>query len=428
MSKQRVVHHTLPNGLRLYVVPEPATSAVTLLSMFQVGSRYETDRIAGISHFLEHMVFKGTKKRADARHITRELDSLGAEYNAFTSKDHTGYYIKTAAEHLPRSFDVMGDMLLNSKFAAGQVKRERHVIVEEMRMYLDNPVMYIGDIFESALFGENALGREIIGFKHSVLGTTTADLKRYWDMFYHPSNMVVVVAGNVTPAKALTLTRKYFARMKPKKRLPFYTCSIAHREPQVRLLSKATEQAVFSLGFPAYEYSHPKLIQLMLLHGILGSGMSARLFEIIREQMGLAYTVKTGVTGFEDFGAFYARAGTDPKKAMHAIEQILKEFARIKRALVTSEELERAKSFQAGQLALELEQSDNYAAWIGQQALFMPKIETPEQVKAKIMAVTREQIRDVAREVMDPKRVTLAVIGPFRDKKPFAQLLRKVRV
>ncbi|MFO0704543.1 MAG: pitrilysin family protein [Candidatus Andersenbacteria bacterium] len=424
MSEPKVVSHTLPNGVRFFAVPEAGTSAVTVLIMYQVGSRYETDRIAGISHFLEHMFFKGTLKRPDAKEITRELDSLGAEYNAFTSKDHTGYYVKTAAEHLPKSFDVLADMLLHSKFVPTQVKRERTVILEEMRMYLDNPMLYMSDLFESVLFGQNALGREIIGFKHSILGTTSAELKRYARMFYHPKNMVVVVAGNVQPAKAFAMTKKYFSSLKPQRRLPFYTCSINYKEPQVAVMTKPTQQAQLCLGFPAYSYTHPKLTALEVLHGVLGSGMSARLFEIIREQMGLAYTVRTGVTTYEDFGAFFARAGTDPAKALHAIEAILKEFKRIKRQLVTAEELKRAKSYLTGQLALELEESDNYAQLIAQQALFRPKIESLKQIHDKINAVTREEIREVAREVMDPSKLTLAVIGPFKDKKPFTRLLR----
>ncbi|MFH0830766.1 MAG: pitrilysin family protein [Parcubacteria group bacterium] len=422
---QKVVHHTLANGLRLFAVPESGASAVTLLVMYQVGSRYESDRIAGISHFLEHMVFKGTKRRPNAKDITRELDSLGSEYNAFTSKEYTGYYIKTAAEHLPKSFDVLGDILLNSKFASAQVKRERSVIREERRMYLDNPILYLGDLFESALFGNNALGREIIGFRHSVLGMTSPELRRYWSMFYHPRNMVVAVAGNVQPSKALGLTKKYFAKLKSRQRLPFFSCSLSQTAPKVALLTKPTEQTQLCIGFPGFAYTHPRLTHLNLLHGVLGSGMSSRLFEIIREQMGLAYNVRTGITNFEDFGAFFARAGTDPQKTLHALEHILKEFSRVKRTLVTTEELKRAKLYLAGQLALELEETDNYAAWIAQQALFMPKIESLKQAQDKIWAVKREQVRDAAREIMDPRKLTLAVIGPFKDKKPFERLLRK---
>jgi len=424
MSEPRVVQKTLPNGVRFFAVPEPATSAVTLLIMFKVGSRYETDRIAGISHFLEHMVFKGTKSRPDAKIITRELDGLGAEYNAFTSKDHTGYYVKTAAEYLPKSYNVLADMVLNSRLLASQVKRERHVILEEMRMYIDNPIMYMGDLFERILFGKNALGREIIGFKHSILGTTSAELKRYWDMFYHPKNMVVVVAGNVQPDKAFAMTKKYFAGLKPKHRLPFYTTSLLQKEPQVEIMTKPTEQALVCIGFPGYSYTHPKLVALEVLHGIMGSGMSSRLFEIIREQLGLAYSVRTGVTSYEDFGAFWAKAGTDPKKTMHAVEHILKEFKRIKRQLVTTEELKRAKSFLNGQLALELEESDNYAQLIARQAMFEPKIKSIKEIHAEINAVTREQVREAAQEIMDPAKLTLTIIGPFKDKKPFLKLLK----
>lgn len=423
-SEPKVIEHTLPNGLRFFAVPEPSTSAVTLLVMFQVGSRYETDRIAGISHFLEHMVFKGTKKRPDAKIITRELDGMGSEYNAFTSKDFTGYYIKTAAEYLHKSFDVLADMLLHSTFAQSQVKRERTVILEEMRMYLDNPLMYLGDLFESALFGKNALGREIIGFKHSILGTTSAELKRYYDMFYHPKNMVVVVAGNLQENKALAMTKKYFGSLKPKRRLPFYSCSLRAGEPKVALMTKPTEQAQMEIGFPAYSHTHPRLTALQVLHGVMGSGMSSRLFENIREQQGLAYRVKTGVSSYEDFGAFSAAAGTDPKKTLHALGAILKEFARVKKQLVTTEELKRAKSFLNGQLALELEETDNYAQMVAQQALFKPKLESLGEIHDRINAVTKEQVREAAREVMDPTKMTLAVIGPFKDKKPFEKVLK----
>ncbi|MDP2587503.1 MAG: pitrilysin family protein [bacterium] len=423
-SESKLIQHTLPNGLRFYAVPEPSTSAVTLLVMYQVGSRYETDKVAGISHFLEHMFFKGTKRRPDARTITRELDSLGAEYNAFTSKDYTGYYIKTAAEHLTKSYDVLADMLLHSTFIPRDVKRERTVILEEMRMYRDNPLMYMGDLFESALFGKNALGREIIGFKDTILGMTSADLKRYYEMFYQPKNMVVAVAGNVKPNTALAMTKKYFASLKPARRLPFFSCSIMHKEPQVALMPKPTEQVQLCVGFPGYSYTHPRLTALEVLHGVLGSGMSSRLFEIIREQMGLAYNVKTGLESYEDFGAFYARAGTDPKKTMQALKHILKEFSRVKRELVSVEELKRAKSFLTGQLALQLEQSDDYAQLVAHQAFFKDKMETLKGIQDRINKVTRAELREAAREVMDPAKLTLALIGPFKDKRPFARVLR----
>jgi predicted Zn-dependent peptidase len=423
----KLIQKTLPNGLRFYAMPLVGTSAVTTLVMYQVGSRYETNDIAGISHFLEHLMFKGTKKRPTPRFVSRELDNLGAEYNAFTSKDLTGYYIKSAAEHFDKGFNVLADMLLHSKFSADGIKRERHVIVEEMRMYRDNPLMHIEDLFEQVAFGKTHLGREIIGSEKTVLGTTRANIVKYWETYYHPRNMAVIVAGAVDPARAWKHVQTQFKHLDSRRRVPYLSCVFHQSEPQVALHHRGTEQSQLAMGFPAFSYTHPRLTILEVLHGILGSGMSSRLFETIREQKGLAYSIRTGITPYEDNGLFYVRAGLDPKKTLHAVESILKEFSRVKRELVTTEELRRAKQYLNGQLALELEESDAYAGWIARQALFMPDIESVDQYREKINSVTREQIRDVAREIMNPAKVNLALIGPFKNKALFEKAVKRFR-
>jgi predicted Zn-dependent peptidase len=423
----KLFQQTLPNGMRFYGMPLPGTQAATIFTVFQVGSRYEHPSVAGISHFLEHMMFKGTKKRPNAKDVARELDGMGAEYNAFTSKDWTGYYIKSAKNHFDNAFEIMSDMLLHSKLETSQVKRERHVILEEIRMYHDNPLMHIEDLFESRVFGSTPLGRDIAGSKKSVLGMTRKNLVNYWDQYYHPRNMVVVIAGAVDVKKAFAHTKTHFSHLKSKRRVPYFSCKFHQLDPQVTLVKKKTEQTQIALGFPGLGYDHPRLPALEVLHGIMGSGMSSRLFEEIREQLGLAYTVRTGITSYEDIGAFYVRAGLDPSKTAKAISRIIKELNRVKSQLVTLEELQRAKQYLNGSLALELEESDSYASWIAKQALFLPKVETVEQLQAKIAKVTREDVRNVARELFIPAKINLAMIGPFSSERPFAKLLREMR-
>ncbi len=423
----KIYHSVFPNGLRFYARPMPGTRAATIFVVFQVGSRYETDQVAGMSHFLEHMIFKGTKKRPTPRIVARELDNLGAEYNAFTSKDWTGYYIKSSEDFFDKGLEVMGDVLLNSRFAPSATKRERTVILEEMRMYEDNPLFHIEDIFEQTVFGKTPLGREIAGYRKSVLATTSAKLRKYWQTYYHPRNMAVVVTGAVDAKKVEKKIKKMFGGMRPRRRLPFFSCRYHQNDPQVVLLNKKVEQTQIALGFPAYDYEHPQLPVLEVIHGILGSGMSSRLFEKIREQMGLAYSVRTSIVSYEDAGAFFVRAGLDSAKTVASIRAILLELSRFKRSLVSNEELKRAKQFLAGNLALQLERSDTYAGWLAKQALFLPKIISVEESIQRIYSVTKSQVRDVASDVMQPSKLNLAIIGPQKSAKPFENLLRKFK-
>lgn len=372
-------------------------------------------------------MFKGTQRRPTARAIARELDGMGSEYNAFTSKDWTGYYVKAAAEHFDRAFEIMADILTHSKFSSETIKKERHVILEEMRMYRDNPLLYIEDLFESRIYGRTPLGRDIAGTNKSVLATTRKSLMDYFELHYQPRNMVFIAAGAINPPKVLEHVKKHFGHLKPKRRLPYFTCKFHQVEPQLNIYNRPTEQAQVALGFPGYHYSHQKLTSLEVLHGILGAGPSSRLFESIREQKGLAYTVRTNITSYEDTGAFYVRAGMDPKKTEKALSFIIKEFISLKERLVTREELKRAKQYLNGALALELEESDAYASWVAKQALFLPKVETIDELHDRVNAVTREQVREVARDVMDPNKINLALIGPFKSEKPYEKLLRTMR-
>lgn len=424
MAAPRLHQHTFENGLRFYAIPLPGTQAASTFVVYQVGSRYESDDIAGVSHFLEHMLFKGTIKRPNPRDISRELDGLGAEYNAFTSKDWTGYYVKSAVEHFDHAFSVLSDIILHSKFAPTSVRKERTVILEELRMYLDNPLMHIEDLFEQLLFGKTALGRDIVGFRKTVLGTTRKQLVEYFGRYYHPRNMVVVVAGNVDPASAQRKVAAAFGKLKPKRRVPYFSCALRQHEPQLLVQYRATEQAQLALGFTSYRYDHPSIPALEVLHAILGGGMSSRLFEHIREQHGLAYNVRTAITSYEDTGAFYVRAGVDPRKMLTAVKRILAELTKVRRNSITAEELNRAKRYLTGGLALELEESDNYASWVAKQALFMPKVRSFAEVHAEIEAVTLAHVRAVAGDILQPGKLNLALIGPFKSEAPFAKALK----
>ena len=251
--------------------------------------------------------------------------------------------------------------------------------------------------------------------------------KKYLAEFVGTFALVFIAAGAIEPKKVLEHVKKHFGHLKPRRRLPYFTCKFHQQDPQTELYPRKVEQAQLAVGFPGYQYNHPKLTTLEVLHGVLGAGPSSRLFEVIRENLGLAYTVRTNITSYEDTGAFYVRGGMDPKNVEKVLAQIIKEFVRIKERLITREELQRAKRYLNGALALELEESDAYASWVAKQALFLPRVETMADLHDRINAVTREQVREVAADVMDPRKINLALIGPYKSVKAFERLLRRMR-
>ncbi|MBI5766014.1 insulinase family protein [Candidatus Falkowbacteria bacterium] len=414
----------LKNNVRLILAPLKESKAVTLLVLFKVGSRYEGAKNSGSSHFIEHMMFKGTKKRPNTLAISKELDGVGAEFNAFTGKDYTGYYIKADSRHLGLAVDVLSDMLLNSKFDRQEVEREKGVIIEEINMYEDNPLMYVDDLLEQLMFKNEPLGRSIAGTRETVRNLDNEKLITYRDKFYRGTNIVIGLVGNFKQNNVREIERSFkFKKSEGKNK--FKPVALNQIKPQIKLKYKETEQTQIALGFFAYPYNDPRLYALQILSVILGGNMSSRLFLKIRERNGLAYFIRSGLSIYEDTGGLIIQSGLDKTRLDKALSLILAELKKIKNG-VNLAELKRAQEYLAGKIILDLEDTSHLCQWYGQQELLTDKILTPEEKINKIMAVTGNEVEKAAQEVIDFKKANLAIIGPFKDEKRFAEILRKM--
>lgn len=415
----------LDNGTRLLIAPARDTQAVTVYALFPVGSRYESAALNGASHFVEHLMFKGTVRRPTTLHISRDLDRVGAEYNAFTGKEYTGYYIKVNAEHLELALDMLADMCFHSAYRPEEVERERRVILEEIHLYEDNPSMHLDDIFEQLLFRNHPLGRLISGTRETMEGITRARVAAYRDQHYDPSRLVLTIAGNMGDHVADVVART-FGRESSHRRRASGAMRFARtpRGPTVRIHWKETQQAHLAIGVPTYGAEDKRQYPLALLTNILGGTMSSRLFIAVRERRGLAYSVRASADAYADTGSLVVTAGLDPSRLKVAIRVILREIARIRDHGVTAGELSRAKENIEGRIILALEESSARADWYGKQALLRKEILTPEEKITRLMAVERAAVQRVAREVLRTDRLHLAIIGAYKDEAPFRQLLK----
>ncbi|MDD5109989.1 MAG: pitrilysin family protein [Patescibacteria group bacterium] len=416
----------IPNGPLLITAPREGTSAITLLVLIPVGSRYEQKNINGSSHFVEHLMFKGTQKRPTSLDLTKELDAVGAEYNAFTSKDHTGYYIKAASNHLELAFDILSDMVRNSKFDPAEVQKERGVIIEEINMYEDNPLMHVENLFEEAVFGlEHPMGWNIAGPREVIREVPRDRLYEYFQTYYHPRRMVVAVAGKFKQTQVQELMKRHFTVDSPKPQVgKFPPFTAKQTKPHLKVWFKETEQVQLCLGYPAYAYGHKNLPALTLLSIILGGNMSSRLFTSVREKHGLAYFIKASTSPYQDTGTFVVQAGLDKARLDQAIKLIIEELRMVVAAGVTEKELTGAKDFLEGKIVLEFEDSAQLAEWYGKQQVLTGKMETPQQRLALLKKVTVPQVQKVAADVFNPSRMNLALIGPYKDETPFLKLLQ----
>ncbi len=416
----------LANGTRVILVPSADTASATVLALYEVGSRYEADDNSGASHFIEHMTFKGTKRRPSTLAIFRDLDSVGADYNAYTGKDHTGFYVKLQSDKLPLAVDLLEDMVYHSKFPEAELEAERAVIVEEIRMYEDNPIMHVDELMEMAMYRGSSLGRRISGTAETLAGIGRDDLIGYQQSYYLPSRTVLAVAGRFDEKAVLKMLESKYGRKKPAKSgrsyEPFSVARGGFRDARVALQTKETEQIQVAAGFPAYAYGHRRLAALSVLSTILGGNMSSRLSLEVRVKRGLAYFISSSVNPYQDIGNFSIQAGLTKARLEESLGIIVGEMARLKKEDVTADELVRAKDFLKGKLLLGLEDSSHLADWFARQELLTGKIETVEQKLKKIFAVTAADIRFVANDIFRAQRLTMALIGPYADGAPFAKL------
>ncbi len=415
----------LKNGITLIKVPVAGSKAVTLMSMFPVGSRYEHKKISGISHFVEHMLFKGTKKRPTHLEISRELDALGAEYNAFTSKDYTGYYVKTGEINTEQAFDWLADITFNSKLDGEEIEKEKGVIVEELRMYDDNPLMAVDNLFERAMFGDaHPLGWDIGGTPESVRGLSREDLWNYYQNFYLPSNMVLVVSGKINDkklAKSIKLfeIHKDSSKHDLKSNFEKFVWKKQSMPLADRLVvsEKKLDQAQVIMGFPGLAHNDPDRFAAAVLLNILGGGMSSRLFVEVREKRGLAYMVNAGAGSFRDVGVATIQAGLDPSRLGDAFKVIKEELMKIKEKPVSAKELADSKNNIAGRTELSMEDSSAQAQWFAKQFWFAEKIQTYEQMTKKIKEVTAADVKKMAKKIFDMDAMRMAVISPMSKDK-----------
>lgn len=405
----------LPNGLRIITVPMPSFESATVLVMAGAGSRYETKKNSGISHFLEHMAFKGTEKRPTAMDISSLIDGMGGEFNAFTGKETTGYYIKSAKDKVETSLDVLSDMLMHSKFDPDEIEKEKGVIIEEINLYEDMPARKIGDIYEQLLYGDTPLGWDIAGSKDVIRSITRSDFLTYIRELYSASNLTVVVSGGIDADKTFSTVEKYFGSMKQFGTKTFDPISESQSKPAVLVKQKQTEQVHIALGVRTIPISSPKRYPLSVLSAILGGGMSSRLFHEIREKRGLAYYVRSSSDEYADAGTFVTTAGVDPKRVTEAIEVMVAEYSTVARGgmNLTEEELRKAKEFLKGHLVLDLEDSRSVSGFYAHQELLEEKIENPDEVITEIEKVTTEDVVSVGKEFFKEATLNLAVIGNF---------------
>lgn len=427
-------HHrtVLPNGLRVLTVPMPSFESVTVLVLVGAGSRYETKNNNGISHFLEHMAFKGTKKRPSAMRIATIIDGIGGEFNAFTGKEATGYYVKSSNNHLELCLDVLSDMLRNSLFDEKEINKERGVILEEINLYEDTPARKIGDVFERLLYGDTPMGWDIAGEKHVISSVARADFLEYLKSLYSAANMTVVIAGGLPSGRkeksVAVLVEKYFSPLPTFDTIKYRSVIETQDKPQVLIKAKKTEQVHIALGVRTVSVKSPRRYSLSVLSAILGGGMSSRLFNEVREKRGLAYYVRTTSDQYQDSGSLVSTAGIDPKRVDEAIKVIREEYEKVSRvsnvARISREELKKAKEYLKGHFVLELEDSRAVANFFASQELLEDEIESPEEIMEKIEKVTLADVIDAAKDYLAPERLNLAVIGNFEDRQRFEKLLQ----
>lgn len=405
----------LPNGLRVLTIPMPAFESATVMVMVGSGSRYETRQNSGISHFLEHMAFKGTQKRPNALDISTIIDGIGGEFNAFTGKETTGYYIKSVADKIEISMDVLSDMLMCSKFDATEIEKEKGVILEEINLYEDTPSRKIGDVYEKLLYKDTPMGWDVLGEKDILRKIQREDFLTYLSRLYSAQNITVVVAGGINSQKTEDLVNKYFGEMSKFDTLRYKKVVEKQEKPELLIKQKKTEQVHVALGVRTVPLEHADRYPLEVLAAILGGGMSSRLFHEVREKRGLAYYVRSSADHYQDCGSLVSMAGVDPKRVKEAITVILEEHKKIKdKGLrIKDEEMKKAKEYLKGHLVLELEDSRSVAGFYATQELLERKIDNPDEAMKKIDSVTAEQIENAARKYFVNKGLNLAIIGNF---------------
>ena len=413
----------LDNGLRVLTSTMPHTHSVCIAIFIGVGSRYESDSIAGISHFIEHILFRGTAKRPNARDISEAIEGIGGILNGATDKELTFYWCKVTKDHFADATDVLADMLLNSKFDAGDIEKERQVIIEEINMCKDSPSQEVSLLIDEVMWTGQPLGRDIAGTKGSVNGISRQMLLDFLNTRYTPANTVITVTGNVQHQEVIDVIARLLAGWKNTSSLSPYLPYLESTGERLRIEKRDTEQAHLCLSLPGISLVHPRRFQLDILNVLLGEGMSSRLFSEIRDKMGLAYSISSYVEHFLDTGSLTVAASVEPKNLNKTVTAVLEQMEQLK-ANIPETEMRKAREISKGRLLLRMEDSRNVAGWLGGQEMLIGRVLTLDEVIAIIDSITAEQVQDIARELISTSKSRLAVVGPIKDLQPLKQLLQ----
>ncbi len=414
---------TLDNGLRLITANMPQSHAVSICIFIGVGSRYETEPEAGISHFIEHLCFRGTQKRPSAREISEAIEGVGGIINGGTDKELTIYWCKVAQPHFPLALDVLADILLRSRLDPKDIESEGKIIVEEINMGMDSPTQLVNLLIDELLWPAHPLGRDIAGSKQSVAALTRETMLDYLTRQYLPGNTVVSIAGAIQHQEMLSAVNEALGNWASLKPRPEYSAYKEQKFPRLRIETKKTEQVHLCLGLPGLSLLHPKRFTLDLLNVILGEGMSSRLFTEIRDRLGLAYSIHSFADHFLDTGSITIYAGVEPKNLPVAITAILEQLSRLKE-LVPEAELSKAKELSKGRLLLRMEDSRSVAGWGGGQEILLNQILSVDQVTAIVDAITAEELKELAQKLLLESQLRLAVVGPVAKDEPLEELLK----
>lgn len=413
----------LANGVRVILAPMKSTKTVTVLVIIGTGSKNENEKNRGISHFLEHMFFKGTAKRPTKLDIAKELDSVGGLYNAFTGKEHTGFWAKVGSRHCDLALDIISDMLLNSKLNAEDIEKERGTVIEELNMFLDNPIMRIPFLFEEVLYPNCPMGWDIGGTKKTMRSVRRKDFLDYYKKYYTGDNVIVAVAGNFDEKIIKDKISRYFNSVNKNKSKKQIKACDKQNSPSVFLKYKRTDQTHLCLGTRGYDINHKDIYALDILSIILGGNMSSRLYMSVVEK-GLAYYICASSENYKDVGYLSAQTGVNNEKCLEAIRLIIDEYKKMKREKASAEEVQRAKDYLKGQAVISMESSSSVANFIAGQELGSGKILTLEEKFARINRVTDKDIQRVAQDIFVNDKLNLAIIGPFKNKKIFEKILK----
>jgi predicted Zn-dependent peptidase len=411
----------LANGVRVLTAPMSHAQSVSCFVMLAAGSRYETPETSGIAHFAEHMFFKGTERRPTARAIAGEVDGIGAEFNAFTGKEYTGFYVKCAAEHRDTALDVLVDMIRHSRFGDEEIEREKGVISEEMNMYYDTPRDFIGGVYESLLYGDQPLGWDVLGRKETIRSATRETFTSYVDRWYRPERIVVGLGGRIGDG-LLERLEELFGDLEPRETGAPAPVVIPQNGAPLKVHTKQSDQAHMILGARGYPLGNPDRYAVQLLATVLGGGMSSRLFTEVRERRGLAYYVFCSNSAYTDAGSLHAQAGVDIARIDDAVTTVRDELRKVAEQPVPAEELEKARSFAKGRFVLSLESPHGTILFGLRREVLEGRAEEPAEVLAGLDAVTGEDVQRVAQDILG-KQLHLALIGPFDEPEHFEQLL-----